>query len=91
MTDIKRLTVQRIRKEYRQAYSQLDDYWNDVEIVVDGRAFRALYTNSPEEAIDRWKEGTGSEYKRMSVRINHMDDNGDIQDLNYVFEHELGT
>ena len=87
---MKRLTVNRIDKELQKAKSMLNDRWNDVEIQVDGRNIQTLYTDSPKEAFQRWKEETGGEYRRICVRLNRIDKNKDIQDVFRVFEHEAG-
>jgi len=87
---MKRLTIQRLKKEFEKAKSQLDGWWNDVEIQVDGRNIRTLWTKSPEEAFEKWKEEVWGEYRHISVRLNHIDENKDIQDVYRVFEHEAG-
>ena len=87
---MKRLTINRLDKEWHKAKAMLDDWWNDVEIQVDGRNIRTLRTDSPKEALKRWKEETGGEYRHISVRLNHIDENKDIQDVYRVFEHEAG-
>lgn len=88
---MERLTLNRIEKEFLKAKSILDEYWNDVEIHVGGRNIRALYTTSPKDAFDRWKEETNGEYRHISVRLNNIDDYGDIQDVKREFEFESGT
>ena len=39
---MKRLTLNRIKKELRNAKTQLNNYWNDIEIQVDGRNLKTL-------------------------------------------------
>lgn len=86
---MKRLTKQRLQKEVDNALSRIDDYWNDWEIVCDFRHEPSVYTTHIDDAMYEWKE-SNAEYKRIAVRLNNMDEFGDIIDIEQTFEYEVG-
>ena len=86
---MKRLSLNRLKKEFCKAKMMMDHYYNDLEIEVYGRGVGYLWTTSPEEAFEHWKEEEPKVFKYISIKIQNMEDS-EINNVLHVFEHEQG-